>query len=937
MIRLWVAEARAGGVRRGLRVAIVLVALLTTAFLVAVPRAATDAYDVALRDRVADAEDGLRDVTLRLKVEAPFGAFGVVPDTVPLHSPEPPFERVDAVARQRLGPAFVDLVETGTYAAQTDAFRLTRRDEPLPVDPPQAVVRIQSALEEHVEWVSGGPPGAPTETVTVPIPVLEGSEPLQRRLDVVPVALAEETAELWGMGVGDRLDLTTATFKRGADEDGLVEVVGVFRPLDPAEAFWRADARMLGTASIITVDGGVIREGALLAGEAGYAALSRTFQPIPERAPAPTTTSAFEHTWRYRIDPGGLTARDAEALRDGVARLRSAPGGWDGDAPVLATGLPSVLDGYARDVRVASVLTLFATAGVAALAVVTLMAAVLGLLAVRSGELRLLVARGMSRGQLARWLAGDAALWMLPGVALGSLAALLGGGASAGTGTAVPWRTWILVAAVAVAPLLAALWAARGVSAGVGRRGAGEGARGAGRARRLVLEVAVVVGAALLVLQLRGRAAAMVSGTQDWVAALVPAVAGLAAGLVVLRLLPVLSRSLALLARRSRGPVPLFAAAGIRSTSAAALPVIALVIGTALAALLATVGVSLGQDRDLVAHQRIGADARIDALRVDAADVEAVRAVDGVDAATTAFVGPETPLVGASRTAEVELVAGDVAEIARARLGGPVELAGARRVAERPVVEGGALALALSRAALPDESVEIRLGGQRIPARVVAIDPALARVVDGQVVDTALVDLASLLQYVTVQPTTVLITASDDGTDPLAAVPELPLEVERQSRVGTVEEASRQATARLVAGTFRGSAAVAAVLLVLGVGLVLLDTRPSRALLGHRGDILGMPRRAQRAGELLGLLPAVLVLALCGAALGSVLPVLVGPAIDLSTLTGAVPGEDVAPRPLIALGVGLAAVAVAVLALAVDRALLRRHSLQSTLREGDPS
>jgi putative ABC transport system permease protein len=220
---------------------------------------------------------------------------------------------------------------------------------------------------------------------------------------------------------------------------------------------------------------------------------------------------------------------------------------------------------------------------------------------------------------------------------------------------------------------------------------------------------------------------------------------------------------------------------------------------------------------------------------------------------------------------------------------------------------------------------------------VVAVDPALARVVDGRVVDTALVDLPSLLEWVTVQPTTVLVTASDDGADPLTAVPELPLEVDRQSRVGTVEAAAGQATARLVSGTFRGSAAVAAVLLVLAVALVLLDTRESRALLGHRAEILGMPRRAHRAGELLGLLPAVLLVALVGAALGSVLPLLVGPAIDLSSLTGAVPGEDVAPRPLIAIGVGLAAIVLALLALTADRAVLRRRSLQSTLREGDPS
>ena len=927
MIGLWSAEVRSRGVRRGLRAAIVLVALLTTGFLVAVPRAADAAYDEALSDRVAAAEDGLRDVTLRLKVEPQFGAFGVVPDTVPLHAPVPPFERVDTMARQRAGSAFVDLVDSATYAAQTDPFRLARRDRPLTVEPPQAVVRIQSALTEHVAWVEGGAPGAPVATVTVPIPVQEGSEPLQRRLDVVPVAVAEETADLWGLEVGDRLDLTAAEFERGSDEDGVVEVVGVFRPFEPEAAFWRADARMLGTASVPSFDGGVISQGALLAGEESYVALSRSFQPVPERAPTQETTPAFEHTWRYRLDPVGLTAGDAEVLRSGVARLRTAPGGWEGDPPTVATGLPSVLDAYAQDVRVTSVLTLFASAGVAALAAGTLIAGVVGLATVRRRETRMLVARGMSLGQLARLLTGDVAVWVLPAAALGATVVLL-----AGEGP-VPWRTWVLVAVVVLAPLLVALWAAREAVAGTGRRSTARTAWAA-RGGRLVLEAAVLVAAVLLVVQLRGRSASIVAGTEDQVAALVPAMTGLAVGLLVLRLLPALGRGLAVLARRSRGATPLLSAAGVRATTGAASPVVALVIGTALVSLLATIGAGLGSERSDVAERRVGADGRIDALRVDPAELSAVADAEGVAEVTAAFVGADTPVVGSDGIAEVELVAGDPAGLARAREGTSAALGPAVTVGEEPVVDGD-LAMAVSRPLFPDEVVEIRLGGQRIPARVVAVDPALARVVDGRMVDTALVDLPALLERVTVQPTTVFVTARDRGGDPLTAVPELGLEVDRRSTAGVIEAAAGQATSRLVAGTFAGSAVVAVVLLTLGVGLLILATRDARAMLGHRAEILGMPRRAQRRSEILGLLPAALLIALAGAALGSVLPRLVGPAIDLSTLTGAVPGSLVAPRPLIAAAVGVAVVLLLLVALLLDRAVLRRRPLQSTLREGD--
>jgi putative ABC transport system permease protein len=931
LIRLWLAEVRSAGTRRALRVAIAVLAGLATAYLVAVPRAAEVAYDAALGDRVAGAEDGLRDVTLRLKVDPAFGALGVLPDTVPLQSPTPPFERVDEVARERLGEPFVALLDDSSYAAQTDPFVLARREEPLPVEPPQAVVRIQSGLGEHVEWVEGQAPAAPTETVAVPIPTAPGQDPLQRRLDVVPVALAEETAALWRIGVGDRLDLTAANFERGADEDGVVEVVGVFRPLDPEDPFWTADGRMLGTASVPSFDGGVISQGALLAAEEAYAPLSRSFQPMPEQRETQETTPAFEHTWRYRITEEGLTSTDADTLREGVARLRGAPGGWDGDEPTVATGLPSVLDAWARDVQVTSVLTLFAAAGVAALAASTLMAAVAALLGTRAEELRLLAARGMSRGQLARLLVGDVALWVLPAAVLGVLVAL-----ATGSG-AVPAGTWLLVGVVVVAPVLAALHPVRRLEVG-----ADTGAVRLRRVRRAVLEAAVALTAVLLVVQLRRRAETIAAGTEDWVAALVPAVVGVAVALLVLRLLPVLARAVARSAGRARGATPLLGAAGLREAAGAArLPLVALVVGGALVALLATVGTALAGERGIAAYRFVGAEARIDALRIDPADITVVERAPGVGMVTAAHVAPRTTLAGSARTAEVELVAGDLAGLVAAREDTPVALGDSARVAlgatdATGTAGGEALAIALSRPVLPDETVEIRLAGRRIPAQVVAIDPALARVVDGREVDVALVDLAALNEWVRVQPTTVFVSAADGpGHDPLTGVPELGLETGRASHDSVVAQTADRATARLVRQAFVGSAVVGAVLVVSAVALLVLATRSSRRVLAHRAAILGMSGPGRRRSELLGLLPAVLVVALVGAVVGSLLPGLVGPAIDLSSLTGGVAGGSVAPSLALALLTGLVTVLLTMAVLALDSRVLDRRPLTATLREGD--
>src|SRR5690606_30963849 len=122
---------------------------------------------------------------------------------------------------------------------------------------------IQSGLVDRVAWVTGAAPGAPTDAVRIPLPVSQGSEPLNRLVEVVPVGLAETTAELWGIEVGDRLDLSPVVYKRGQDEAAVVDVVGIFRPLDPADPFWRADGRLLGTASVPTPDGGSVSQGSL--------------------------------------------------------------------------------------------------------------------------------------------------------------------------------------------------------------------------------------------------------------------------------------------------------------------------------------------------------------------------------------------------------------------------------------------------------------------------------------------------------------------------------------------------------------------------------------------------------------------------------------------------------------------------------------------------
>ena len=361
-------------------------------------------------------------------------------------------------------------------------------------------------------------------------------------------------------------------------------------------------------------------------------------------------------------------------------RLDTDPRCWSDvpHVPAVSTGLGRLLDRYERDVAVTGVLTSFVTGGVTALAALVLaLTALLGAQR-RDREVRLLRARGASRGQVLALVGVATSVLAVPLAVLAAVAVVL----------LVPGETtgaaWVEVALVLVLPpVVAVIVTARRVRAI--DEAPQESTRTVRAARRIVLEAAVVLLAVLAVTTVRSRGGAIAAGRTDWYAAVTPVLVALAAAVLALRVMPWPVARLARLAERGRGLVGFVGLTRAARTGAgAAVPLAALVVGAALVTLMATLTASVSEQRELAALRAVGADVRVDAARIDAPVVAALAARPGVEAAIPAHLDAGATLSAGGRTSSVVVVAVDPVRYAELLRGHPARLQPDRAHARRP-------------------------------------------------------------------------------------------------------------------------------------------------------------------------------------------------------------------------------------------------------------
>jgi len=684
-----------------------------------------------------------------------------------------------------------------------------------------------------------------------------------------------------------------------------VVLTGLFEANDPDEPYWEHTTSTL-EPTVVTTPRGSELNATVFANPAGFESLLSY--------PAPFALSS---TLWYPVSPESLDVSDAGQLAQQVRKLSSASqqvGSLGTPAMMFRSDLPDLLE--TADARSTSSQAILATilAGPIGLAV-AIEVLVARLVASRLREsLALLGARGASAGQRRLLLFAPTLAVGIVAAAIGVGLALLLPGGRIGTGGVVA------IAAVAIAPaILLALFGA----------GPERTTRAPSGRLRLVAEGVVVLATAASVAAALQRGNRDGSGTGvDLLAAAVPLTLSLLGCIVTLRLYPlVLRRSLAVAHRRPGIDAFLGLARALRAGSAGLVPVLAVLIGVSVAVFSGVLSATLVAGTQTAAAGRVGADVAVDNVRLDPADLDAIKTIDGVAAAAGISIDLFHRLAPTNADDfQVTLVLVDPDEFIAAQSGvpgaldlpdgltaaddGTVPLAVS---AETAAVTGGEQVATLDRNGVtllqPPLTSEIFNTSPRwvigdvadaealdFPSPVIS-KQALVRVDDGASIERVRADIIAL-----VGPDAAVTTANDIATQRSA-----------NPAVGGI----------LVATIFAivGSALLSAAALAL---TIVVDGRPRAAALDLLAT-LGLGRRQARRSVVWELAPLSAVGLVVGTALGAVLSAVVLASVDLRPFTAGIeqPAATVDPLLMLAIVGGFVVLLVVAIGAAAVRAAPR--------------
>ncbi|MEU6555290.1 ABC transporter permease [Streptomyces sp. NPDC046915] len=570
---LVLARARA---HRPLITAALVTVLLTTSVLAALAAYSAAIGDAALRHSLAEprnAADAALVVTAEVAADHRRAA-----DTAVRDGARRTFDGLPVTVRT--------LVCSGPYALPAT----TRAAATRPGDNPD-LTHFATLDPTQVRFSEGRPPRAGTPDVEVALP-----ETAARRLRLTPGAR---------LTVTDRLDGPPVR----------ILVTGVYRPTEPASPYWLLDE--LGGRGVRQTSDFI------------------TYGPLLT-APSVVTggrVSEGPFAWLASADFARLTAERIDALRTsartGPAALLKLRTGDDSEGDTAettaTTALPEVLDRVERSLLVSRSTLLIVALQLALLAACALLLVARLLAAERTGETRLLRARGASRAALAGLAAREALLLAGPALLIAPLLAgpltrlLAGHGALARLGLEleVPdggrLGVWLTAAGVALGCALAVTLPA---VASTGFRTSRARALPAWLRAGADLGLVAVAGVAYWQLDRRtsGAMSADTTGALgiDPLLVAAPALALLAGAVLTLRLLPPAAR---LAERRATGGRGLAAAlAGwqlSRRPGRGAGPVLLLVLAVALGVLAIGQGSSWERSQDDQADFAAGAPVRI--------------------------------------------------------------------------------------------------------------------------------------------------------------------------------------------------------------------------------------------------------------------------------------------------------------------------------------
>jgi putative ABC transport system permease protein len=765
--------------------------------------------------------------------------------------------------------------------------------------PPQLEVLYRDSLAHYARHLTGRLPTA---------------SHAQNGKEFFQVAVTSGTASRLGLKVGSRLSI---------EPNLTLQVTGIFQPARPGSAFWAVDPAAAAPTSNKTDNSGPYWAGAVFIGSAELALLQ-----------AHTNVSAVELSFGFPMSLHGLTAAQSDPLLTKLSGPSMQNLGQVSLTPpiqvVLSASVAGFLGTFARErAAVSGVLDLLVVS-LAAIGIVVVLLGALLLAEQRRGEFALLRARGAARRQLAGLAVRAAALVAVPAAAVAAAVAVI---LTRGAGGSMAW--WLggltLAAALVSLPVLTVLRLPR---ARRSREASARTLRRRSAARRLVIESALVAGAAggLIVARQQG-----VSGP-DVLTSAAPVLVAIPAGVLAVRLYPVLARGLLHAAGLRRGAVAYLGfARAARTTMISVLPAFALVLVLAVISFGGMVRAAVTRGEAAASWQQVGADAAINTQNaqppLSPATERAIAAVPGVQRAAALSLTLGSQANG--NLVAVAVVQPRQYAALMAATPGPAFPAGAlaRRAGGRvPAVATPAAARALGQS---DARLTIGTVGQSVNIRVVRT--AVAGPAVSAASGAALLILPQwALHGIAPAPSLMLLAGPGlDGPRLRAVVGKV---VPGSAITLRASVLAVLAQAPLPHGVYVAYAVGALVAVGFGVLALLiwllLSAAPREAALA-RLAAMGLSARQGSWLVLAEALPEILVAAAAGTACAWALVSLVGPDLSLAGFTGSGAGVSIQAEPATLAIAAAGLLAVAAITLVGQALFTGRRGVSRALRIGD--
>lgn len=248
-------------------------------------------------------------------------------------------------------------------------------DRPIPIGPdrPKGHFHVFTNLEEHITLVEG--------RYADPLPAGLSQEELADPELEIEAMIGSEVAELFDVGVGDRLIFLSS---RGEFVRQItIHLTGIIDPLDPGEEYWLLNTDIFSRPS----DEGMVAP-LFIPEQTFFDGISRIF---------PLSTATYH--WFYYVDPARINTQNAETIGKAIHRME---GKIIAELPrsAVLTRVGGVIAAYQHKLMFTQIplfILVFQIVGIVLYYVVTVASMVIER---QSAEIALLRSRGASTGQI---------------------------------------------------------------------------------------------------------------------------------------------------------------------------------------------------------------------------------------------------------------------------------------------------------------------------------------------------------------------------------------------------------------------------------------------------------------------------------------------------------------------------------------------------------